>query len=256
MTYAQNEVVEYDEANVFYPYRQTEGFRWRQTRGLISLGLFKDYEDIRHSPTQMWGAVMPGDIKYKDVNGDGVVNDDDEVPIGSTAVPNLIYGVGLSASWKGLDVSVHFQGSGESSYMIRGSAVWAFSDGMWGNVLSDIAKPGKRWISREISGDPATENPNATYPRLSYGGNWNNYRNSTYWMRSGSYLRFKTLEIGYTLPKAWTNKIHFGDIRLYFLGNNLAVWDSLKLWDPEIGSEDGMRYPLSKSYTLGITVNL
>lgn len=256
MTYAQNEVVEHDEANVFYPYRQTEGFRWRQTRGLISLGLFKDYEDIRHSPTQVWGPVMPGDIKYKDVNGDGVVNDDDEVPIGSTAVPNLIYGVGLSASWKGLDVSVHFQGSGESSYMIRGSAVWAFSDGMWGNVLSDIAKPGKRWISREISGDPATENPNATYPRLSYGGNWNNYRNSTYWMRSGSYLRFKTLEIGYTLPKAWTNKIHFGDIRLYFLGNNLAVWDSLKLWDPEIGSEDGMRYPLNKTYTLGITVNL
>lgn len=256
LTYAQNEVLEYDEANVFYPYRKTEGYRWNQTRGLISLGLFKDYEDIRNSPTQMWGTVMPGDIKYKDVNGDGVINDDDEVPIGSTSTPNLIYGVGLSASWKGIDVNVHFQGAGESSYMINGSAVWAFSDGLWGNILTDMAKPGNRWISSEISGDPATENPNAKYPRLSYGANWNNNRNSTFWMRSGSYLRFKTLEIGYTLPKSWTNKIHFGDVRIYFLGNNLAVWDSLKLWDPEITSENGMKYPLSKSYTLGLTVNL
>ena len=256
MTYAQNEVLEHDEANVFYPYRQTEGFRWGQTRGLISLGLFKDYEDIRNSPTQVWGAVMPGDIKYKDVNGDGVINDDDEVPIGSTSTPNLIYGVGLSASWKGIDVNVHFQGSGESSYMIKGSSVWAFSEGMWGNVLTDMAKSGNRWISQEISGDPATENPNAKYPRLSYGGNSNNYRNSTHWMRSGAYLRFKTLEIGYTLPKSWTNKIHFGDVRIYFLGSNLAVWDSLKLWDPELTSENGMKYPLSKSYTLGLTVNL
>lgn len=256
LTYAQNEVLEYDESNVFYPYRKTEGYRWNQTRGLISLGLFKDYDDIRNSPTQMWGTVMPGDIKYKDVNGDGVINDDDEVPIGSTSTPNLIYGIGLSASWKGVDINVHFQGAGESSYMINGSAVWAFSDGLWGNILTDMAKPGNRWISSEISGNPATENPNAKYPRLSYGANWNNNRNSTFWMRSGSYLRFKTLEIGYTLPKSWTNKIHFGDVRIYFLGNNLAVWDSLKLWDPEITSENGMKYPLSKSYTLGLTVNL
>lgn len=256
MTYTHNEVLEHDEANVYYPYKQIEGFRWNQTRGLIALGLFKDYDDIRHSPVQTWGTVMPGDIKYKDVNGDGVINDDDEVPIGSTSTPNIIYGVGLSANWKGLDINVHFQGSGESSYMLNGSAVYAFSNGLWGNVLTDMAKPGNRWISKEISGDPATENPYAKYPRLSYGGNGNNYRNSSYWMRNGSYLRFKTLEIGYTLPKSWTNKVHFGDVRIYFLGNNLAVWDSLKLWDPELASGDGMKYPLSKSYTLGITVNL
>lgn len=254
LTYAHNEVLAYDEANEFYPYRKIEGFRWNQTRGLIALGLFKDYEDIRNSPTQTFGDVMPGDIKYKDVNGDGVINSDDEVPIGSTSTPNIIYGIGLSAKWKRFDVNLHFQGSGESSYMINGSAVWSFKDGTWGNVLTDIAKPGNRWISREISGDPATENPNAKYPRLSYGGNGNNYRNSTYWMRNGSYLRFKTLEIGYTLPKTWTNKIRMSDVRFYFLGNNLAVWDSLELWDPELASGDGMRYPLSKSYTLGLTV--
>lgn len=256
ITYTHNEVLEYDEANVFYPYKKTEGFRWKQTRGLIALGLFKDYDEIRNSPTQMWGGVMPGDIKYKDVNGDGIVNEDDEVPIGSTEIPNVIYGMGLSAIWKGFDFNIHFQGAAESSYMINGSAVYAFSDGMWGNILSDMAKPSNRWISSEISGNPATENPNAKYPRLTYGANWNNNRNSTFWMRDGSYLRLKTLEIGYTLPKAWTNAIRMGDIRIYFLGTNLAVWDSLKLWDPELTIGNGMKYPLSKSYTLGLTVNL
>lgn len=253
LTYTQNEVLEFDEANVYYPYRKTEGFRWEQTRGLIALGLFKDYDDIRNSPTQHFGGVMPGDIKYKDVNGDGVVNGDDEVPIGSTRTPNLIYGLGLSVRWKGLDVNVHFQGAGQSSYMLSGWGIMPFSGGLWGNVLTDIAKPGNRWISQEISGDPATENPNAKYPRLSYGGNSNNYRNSTFWMRSGAYLRFKTLEIGYTLPKAWTNKVRMGDVRFYFLGNNLFVWDSLKLWDPELAIGDGMKYPPSKSFTLGVT---
>lgn len=256
ITYTKNEVLEYDESNTFYPYKKTEGYRWKQTRGLIALGLFKDYDEIRNSPTQMWGGVMPGDIKYKDVNGDGIVDGDDEVPIGSTTIPNVIYGLGLSVLWKGIDFNIHFQGAAESSYMLNGSAVYAFSDGMWGNILSDMAKPGNRWISKEISGDPATENPNAKYPRLTYGANWNNNRNSTYWMRDGSYLRLKTLEIGYTLPKAWTNRIRMGDVRIYFLGNNLAVWDSLKLWDPELAIGDGMKYPLSKSYTLGLTVNL
>lgn len=255
MTFTKNEVLEYDEEQQYYSYKMTQGYRWNQARGLIALGLFKDYDDIRNSPKQTFGEYMPGDIKYKDVNGDGVINEYDEVPIGATTVPNMIYGVGLSAQWRGFDFNVHFQGAGKSSYMIKGPAVYAFSEGNWGNVLTDIAKPGNRWISSEISGDPATENPNAKYPRLSYGGNENNQKASTYWLRDGAYLRFKTLEIGYTLPKQFVNKLHIGDVRFYLLGNNLAVWDSLKLWDPEIGSDNGMAYPLSKSYTLGLTVN-
>ena len=150
---------------------------------------------------------MPGDIKYKDVNGDGVISDLDIVPIGSTSTPNLIYGLGLSANWKGFDFNIHFQGAGQSSYFINGPAVYAFSNGEWGNILTDWAKPGNRWISSEISGDPATENPNAKYPRLSYGGNGNNYRNSTFWLKDGSYVCLKTLEVGYTFPQKWINKL-------------------------------------------------
>jgi TonB-linked SusC/RagA family outer membrane protein len=262
ITYTRNEVLEYDEEASALAYKMYKGHRVDQNRGLIALGLFESYEDIRNSPKQEFGEYMPGDIKYKDVNGDGVINNDDAVAIGATRVPNLVYGVGLSAMWKGFDFNVHFQGAGKSSYFINGASVYAFRDILegnmlpWGNILTDVAEPGARWISRDISGDPATENPNARYPRLSYGGNDNNYRPSTYWLKNGAYLRFKTLEIGYTVPKRYTNQINMNTVRIHFIGTNLFVWDSLKLWDPELAVGDGMKYPLSKTFTIGITVNI
>ena len=97
-----------------------KGHRVNQARGLISLGLFKDYDDIRNSPVQDFDGykVMPGDIKYKDVNGDGKIDGNDQVAIGATTKPNLIYGFGIAANWKGLDVNLHFQGAGKSTYFI------------------------------------------------------------------------------------------------------------------------------------------
>lgn len=188
ITYSKNTILEKDEENNVYPYQMERDYRVNQAKGLIALGLFKDYDDIRNSPRQDFGTVQPGDIKYKDVNGDGVVNDGDKVAIGATTRPNMIYGFGISASWKGLDVNVHFQGAGKTSFFIDGPTVYAFSSGEWGNILADVAGS-NRWIEHEISGTMATENPNASYPRLSYGGNNNNYRQSTYWLRNGSYLR-------------------------------------------------------------------
>ena len=135
VTYSKNEVIEKDEENNVYPYQMEKGYRINQAKGLISLGLFKDYDDIRNSPRQDFGIYQPGDIKYKDVNGDGIINDGDQVAIGATTKPNLIYGLGASASWKGLDVNVHFQGSGKSTYFINGKCVYAFSEGEWGNVM-------------------------------------------------------------------------------------------------------------------------
>lgn len=204
MTYSKNEILERDEAYNVYEYQMDEGHRVDQAKGLIALGLFKDYDDIRNSPRQDFGSVQPGDIKYKDVNGDGVINDGDRVAIGATTKPNLIYGMGISAQWKGLDVNLHFQGAGKSTFFIDGPSVYAFSSGTWGNILSDLVE--NRWIDSSISNNPATENPNASYPRLSYGGSGNNFRQSTYWLRNGSYLRLKTLEIGYSLPKSMVNK--------------------------------------------------
>ena len=255
ITYSKNTILEKDEENNVYPYQMERDYRVNQAKGLIALGLFKDYDDIRNSPRQDFGTVQPGDIKYKDVNGDGVVNDGDKVTIGATTRPNMIYGFGISASWKGLDVNVHFQGAGKTSFFIDGPTVYAFSSGEWGNILADVAGS-NRWIEHEISGTMSTENPNASYPRLSYGGNNNNYRQSTYWLRNGSYLRLKTLELGYSIPKPLVNKIRFNNIRLFLRGSNLLTFSSFKLWDPELGSSTGTEYPLAKSFTLGLSVNL
>ena len=255
ITYSKNTILEKDEENNVYPYQMERDYRVNQAKGLIALGLFKDYDDIRNSPRQDFGTVQPGDIKYKDVNGDGVVNDGDKVAIGATTRPNMIYGFGISASWKGLDVNVHFQGAGKTSFFIDGPTVYAFSSGEWGNILADVAGS-NRWIEHEISGTMATENPNASYPRLSYGGNNYNYRQSTYWLRNGSYLRLKTLELGYSIPKPLVNKIRFNNIRLFLRGSNLLTFSSFKLWDPELGSSTGTEYPLAKSFTLGLSVNL
>ncbi len=260
MTYSKNEVLEKDEENNVYGYQMEKGYRVDQCRGLIALGLFKDYDDIRNSPKQEFGAVQPGDIKYRDVNGDGVVNEGDIVAIGATSKPNLIYGLGVSAKWKGLDVNVHFQGAGKSSFFTYGKCVWTFTEGEWGNVFKGMLD--NRWVDSETAeklGIPANENPNASYPRLSYQGDGasnNNYRNSTFWLRNGSYLRLKTVDIGYTLPKALVNKLHFNNIRVFVIGTNLLTFSNFKTWDPEMGDSRGESYPLSKSITMGLSVNL
>lgn len=251
-TYSKNEITEADEMVNRYPYLRRTGYRVDQAKGLVALGLFKDYEDIRNSPRQDFGDqkdIMPGDIKYKDINGDGIINNDDIVPIGATSRPNLVYGAGLSATWKGFDINVHFQGAGKSSFFIDGFTVYPFIDGEWGNILEDMSNS-NRWILG------VNEDPNAEYPRLSYGGNENNYRNSTYWLRNGSYLRLKTLEVGYSLPKALMTKLHLSGLRFHLVGQNLLTFSSFKLWDPEMGSSNGMQYPLGKTITFGLTLNI
>ncbi len=254
ITYSKNTIEDRDEENAYYKYQLQKGYRVNQARGLIATGMFADYDEIRNSPTQNFGEVMPGDLKYKDVNGDGVVDGGDSVAIGATEKPNLIYGVGLSARWKQFDFNLHFQGAGKSSYCIQGPSVYAFSEKEIGNVLPDLVEG--RWIDSTISGTEATMNTNAAYPRLSYGGNSNNYRASTFWLRNGSYLRLKTLEIGYNLPQKWVNKIYSKNIRVFFIGSNLLTFSDFKLWDPEMGSTTGTHYPLAKTFSFGFNISM
>ena len=257
ITYSKNTILDYDVEESVYPYQYTTGYRVDQVRGLIAEGLFKDYDDIRNSPKQMFGDVQPGDIKYKDVNGDGIVDRGDEVAIGATRTPNLIYGLGFSVTYKGFDVNMHFQGAGKCTFPINGKAVWAFSEGSWGQVFSGLVDD--RWIDSETAaqlGLKANEDPNAAYPRLSYGGNANNFRQSSYWLRDGRYLRLKNLDIGYSVPKKYVNRIHINDIRIFIQGTNLLTFSKFDTWDPEMGSSNGEAYPITKAITMGIQVNL
>lgn len=261
ITYSKNTILEYDEENHVYPYQNFKGHRVGQQSGLIALGLFKDYDDIRNSPKQQFGDVQPGDIKYKDVNGDGVVDSGDIVAIGATNTPSLIYGLGASVSWHGFDFNLHFQGAGKSTFLINGKTVYAFSEGRWGNILKGLTDD--RWIASDISGTAATENPNASYPRLSFktqgfttAGEQNNSQASSFWLRNGRYLRLKNLDIGYTLPKSVVNAIHFTNVRFYISGQNLITWSKFDLWDPELGSSNGEAYPITKSITAGVQISL
>ena len=245
-TYSRSKHIIGDPARSSYPYTNWEGYRVNQNRGYKALGLFKDYEDIRNSPQQSWNP-MPGDIKYKDINADGIIDGNDQVPIGTTSVPGLIYGFGVSALWNGFDFNVHFQGAGKTSQFINGSSIYPFVDGDWGNILTDVV--GNYWSEDN-------PNPNAKYPRLSYGGNANNYQASSYWLRDMSYLRLKTLEIGYTLPSNATRALHIENMRFFLIGSNLLTFSDFDLWDPEMGSSNGQQYPLSRSVTVGLTIRM
>ncbi|MFA7492377.1 MAG: TonB-dependent receptor [Proteiniphilum sp.] len=247
-TFTRDKILDYDEVSPRYPYLAQKGNSYGITRGLIALGLFKDEDDVKNSPTQ-FGKVLPGDIKYQDVNGDGVIDSYDIVPIGNARIPRVQYGFATSAQWKGFDFNIFFRGAGKSDFFFGGSGFYPFNGEKTGNVLTIVNDQKNRWTPASYSGDPATENPNARFPRLSYGNNTNNNRNSTFWLADASYLRLKTMEIGYTFPKAWTQKMAMNSLRFSIIGDNLHVWDKVKLWDPEQASGNGAVYPLTRSYT-------
>ncbi|MBO4590435.1 MAG: TonB-dependent receptor [Bacteroidaceae bacterium] len=258
ITYGKNQIEDYDEENSVYAYQNRRGYRVNQVRGLIAEGLFKDYDDIRNSPKQQFGIYQPGDIKYKDVNGDGVVNSGDICAIGATSTPNLIYGLGTSIQWNHFDFNLHFQGAGKSTFLIYGKCVYAFSENQWGNIFKGMLD--NRWVDAQTAqqlGIQPNEDPEASYPRLSYGGNSNNYQASTYWLRDGRYLRLKNVDCGYTLPKSVVNKMHINNMRLYISGTNLLLLHSkFNTWDPESLQPRGEEYPITKAVTAGLQVNL
>jgi TonB-linked SusC/RagA family outer membrane protein len=253
-TLTRDKILDYDEVIPRYSYLARKGSSNEVTRGLIALGLFKDEDDVKNSPKQ-FGVVLPGDIKYQDVNGDGIIDNYDIVPIGNSRVPKVQYGFAGSVTWKGIDLNLFFRGSGQTDFFYGGTGFYPFANEKLGNVLTIVADQKNRWTPASYSGDPSTENPNARFPRLSYGSNPNNNRNSTFWLANASFLRFKTLEIGYTLPKEWVQRINMRNLRFSVLGDNLYVWDKIKLWDPEQASDNGAVYPLTRSVTFTLQMS-
>lgn len=252
-TQSKNEVLEFEEAIVRYPYQSTVGYQWGINRGLIALGLFKDEDDVKNSPKQTWEAtVLPGDIKYKDVNGDGVVDDYDVVPLGYSDKPQIQYGFATELNWKNWNLSVLFEGVSRVKYFSGGNGFYPFSGKETGNVLTSVAVQANRWTSREISDDPATENPNARFPRLTYGGNSNNNRNSTFWLNDASYLRIKNVQLSYQTKVTFLKKAGISSATFSLIGENLFVWDKLqdKIVDPAQATKNGAAYPLQRIYTI------
>ena len=194
-----------------------------------------------------FGTVKAGDIKYKDLNNDGQIDAYDQTYISRGDVPTTVYGFGFTVGWKDLSVGMMFQGVAGAERVLNGSSVNPFNGGGGsGNLYSNI---GDRWTE---------ENPdqNAFYPRLSYGSETtssiNNFQKSTWWVRNMNFLRLKTLQISYNLPKPWVNKVHLKNAAVYVMGTNLFTLSRFKLWDPELNTDNGASYPNTTSYSVGI----
>ena len=194
-----------------------------------------------------FGTVKAGDIKYKDLNNDGQIDAYDQTYIARGDVPTTVYGFGFTLGWKDLSVGMMFQGVAGAERVLNGSSINPFNGGGGsGNLYSNIDD---RWTE---------ENPdqNAFYPRLSYGSETtssiNNFQKSTWWVRNMNFLRLKTLQLSYNLPKPWVNKVHLKNAAVYVMGTNLFTLSRFKLWDPELNTDNGASYPNTTSYSVGI----
>lgn len=274
-TYSKNEVQNWEEAYLEYPYLERTGFPHNSIRGYQAIGLFKDENDIKYSPIQTFGDVMPGDIKYKDVNGDGVINTLDMVPLSYNTYPVLMYGFGGEFRYKNLTVGVLFKGTGKTDFYHVGQNVkpanssaydnglgyLPFYNGIRGNVLTIAKNPENRWIPLDYAIangiDPnLAENPNARFPRLQYGLNNNNSQLSTFWHNDARYLRLQEVTVNYNFRNEFLRKMGVSSIDCQLVGNNLFVWDRVKLYDPEQAQFNGMVYPIPATYTIQLYINL
>ncbi len=253
-TYSTSKYDIYEEPTYPESYRQHAGHSIKQTWGYIAERLFIDDEDAANSPSQAaFGSQYGGgDIKYTDVNGDGVITNADMVPIGYPTSPEVIYGFGVSLGHKGFDFSVFFQGLARESFWIDATSAYNTTYNKYGTapfvnngqLLQAYADSHWSEDNRDIY---------ALYPRYSAYENHNNTQVSTWWMRDGSFVRLKQMEFGYTLPQKLTNKIHIDNLRVYFQGNNLLCWSKFKLWDPELAGE-GFNYPIQRTFNIGVNV--
>lgn len=260
-TYNRNKLKNNDEPDWEYKYQNRIGKPFgsggsMQPFGLVALGLFKSQEEIDNSPVQSFGEYRVGDIKYQDINGDGVINSQDQIAIGYTNLPEIMYGFGATAQWKNWDFNVFFQGAARTSFFLSGSSVKSlFSSGNLERSAVNENIYNNVWMSTNTP----EQNANVLYPRLSNGsggaGASNNTQTSTWWQRNGSFIRLKNMEIGYTLPKSLTSKTFIKSFRFYLSGSNLLTFAPFNMWDPEKGGGEGSGYPLNRVITIGFNAN-
>ncbi len=253
-TYSTSKYLVYEEPQYKEPWRLHAGHSLKQNWGYIAERLFIDDEEAANSPSQAsFGSLYGGgDIKYTDVNGDGIISEADMVPIGLPTSPEIIYGFGASMGYKGFDFSVFFQGLANESFWIDASTNYNPSK----NIAGTAPFVNNTQLLKAYADDHWSEdnrNIYALWPRYSNYANYNNSATSTWWMRDGSFLRLKQLEFGYTLPYKWLQRWRVENLRVYFQGNNLLCWSRFKLWDPELAGS-GLNYPIQRTFNIGFHV--
>lgn len=255
-TYAKNTIIEQDEPSaIIGTTRSSTGKSVGQLFGMVAHGLFTeaDFKDIENGvlnddvPRHTLGPVRPGDIRYVDLNNDGIIDALDRTAIGGTEDPRVVFGFGLNLRYKNFDFGTFFQGMGQTYRIIGGANfIPGSANGSMGNILTNVVD---RWT---------VDNPrqDVFYPRLSDYQSANNNEASTWWLRDMSFIRMKNLEVGYNLPNRWVRSMHLERGRLFLRGSNLLTISDFKLWDPELGVNNGLRYPIMKSVSFGFEINL
>lgn len=232
-----------------FPWLNRQGHPIDQRFGYIALGLFSDSTEILASPSQA-GDVRPGDIKYKDLNGDGIINSYDQTAIGFGAVPRMLYGLNFGFGYRGFDLSLFFQGAGLVDFnYASGFGTTPFSEGAtYGNMYNMVTD---RW-----TGDTKTSNPRPFYPRMSTNQTiTTNYQTSTWWIKRADYVRLKNAEIGYNFSARTLKRFAVSKMRIYVNGTNLFTKSRWNIWDPELGDGRGTSYPNTTMYNVGFRIS-
>ncbi len=255
-TYARNIYEAYEEPMYNEPWRYRKGHSTAQNWGYIAERLFIDDEEVRSSPEQRFNGFITraGDIKFRDINGDKVIDERDQVPIGFPDRPEIVYGAGLTTKYKGIDFSLFMQGSARSSFWINVAQTSPFSTGSY--VVNGRAIPGETQLLKAYADNYwSEENRNlyALWPRLSPQLNSNSAQMNTWFMRNGAFLRLKQVELGYSLPAHLNRRLHMQNLRLYVTGTNLFTFSKFKLWDIEMAGK-GLGYPVQRVFNIGLQV--
>lgn len=239
-SFVRTKIVESGEAYQRYDYLYQKGNRVAQQYGLEAIGFFNDQVDINNSPVHTFSTVKPGDIKYRDQNGDGQIDAEDVVKMYQTSTPEIYYGFNLNLSWKNISVSADFQGIGNCTVNLLNSPLY--------QPLQDNSTISNTFLERETTWSPAHQT-DATMPRLTTEANNNNYRNSSLWYRNGAFLKLRNLQVAYDIPKS---ALKFADLTVYLRGTNLFSADKIKFADPE---QLFVSYPSVRSYWMGVKFN-
>lgn len=251
-TFARTEYEFYEEPDYSNePWLSRVGLPISQRWGYYAERLFIDEADVANSPRQDFGEYGAGDLKYKDINKDGVINELDRVPLGYPTIPEINYGFGFTVGYKNIDLSAFFQGSGNSSF-------WIDSQGMSPFIRStssgQITETGLAKFIADDYWSETTQKPHAAWPRLSNREIRNNTQRNSWFMQNGEFLRLKSVELGYSLPTSAINFLRIEALRLYLSGTNLFLFSNFKLWDVELGG-NGLNYPIQRTLNLGINLS-
>lgn len=245
-SFSRNTILNYDDPFKTPEWQKYEGYPIGQFRGYEVLGFFESYEEIAAAPNQatLGGPIIPGDLRYRDVNGDGQIDERDRMPIGYSVVPEITYSISPEISWKGFTLGAMLQGAANASVFFTSNAGFEFGGAAGGGQVT--TRHQDYW--RE-------DNRNATYPSLHLSPQHSNKNLNSFHLKRGDYLRLRNLQLSYALPQSLVSKWQLSNATLMLSGNNLITWSYIDGFDPETVQSNGEVYPQQSVYSFGLTVN-